>query len=276
MVASSLYVQYAPRRSLAEVLVCEWERPAGAGRDLLVVPDGRADVLWRSDGHLFVAGPDRSAAKHQQAPGVAFIGLRMRPGTAGALLRHELGDLCDQLVPLSSLWGHGVDAVAEQIADASTPTEQRSILARMVRKRTESASIDRQIVAAASALSASVVPVHTLSERVMVGDRQVRRRFARQVGYGPKTFQRIMRFRRAVALYERGGSGCSADVGLARVAIAAGYADQAHLTRDCRRLTGMTPVQFLGGDEPADDAMVDDAAMHGVGWLSDPLHHRTA
>ncbi|MGH9242918.1 MAG: helix-turn-helix domain-containing protein [Acidimicrobiales bacterium] len=273
--ASSLYVQHSPRRSLAGVLVCEWERPECSGRELLVAPDGCADLIWRSDGQLFVAGPDRSAATHQQAPGIAFVGLRLRPGTAGALLRHEVNELCDQLVPLSSLWGRGVEAIAEQLAAASTPAEQRSILARMLRQRTESTAVDRQVVAAASTLTVSVVPVHALPERVALGDRQLRRRFARQVGYGPKTFQRIMRFRRAVALYGHDGRDGAARACLAQVAVAAGYADQAHLTRECRRLTGMTPVQFLGGDGTADDAMVDDV-VHGIGCLPDRLHHRTA
>jgi AraC-like DNA-binding protein len=33
--------------------------------------------------------------------------------------------------------------------------------------------------------------------------------------------------------------------GLARYAVAAGYADQAHLTRECRELSGFTPVQVV-------------------------------
>jgi AraC-like DNA-binding protein len=33
--------------------------------------------------------------------------------------------------------------------------------------------------------------------------------------------------------------------GLARLAVGAGYADQSHLTRECVRLTGDTPLAFL-------------------------------
>ena len=32
---------------------------------------------------------------------------------------------------------------------------------------------------------------------------------------------------------------------LAEMALAAGYADQSHLTRDCRAITGLTPAAFL-------------------------------
>jgi AraC-like DNA-binding protein len=53
---------------------------------------------------------------------------------------------------------------------------------------------------------------------------------------------------------KRGTDGTSADGtgtrgadGTAGLAIAAGYADQAHLSRECLRLTGLTPRQLLGG-----------------------------
>jgi methylphosphotriester-DNA--protein-cysteine methyltransferase len=56
------------------------------------------------------------------------------------------------------------------------------------------------------------------------------------VGYGPKTLARVVRLRRLVAL----GEGA-----LASRAVRAGYASQAHMTDEVRRLTGTTPVRFL-------------------------------
>ncbi|HKZ12213.1 MAG TPA: helix-turn-helix domain-containing protein [Solirubrobacterales bacterium] len=68
-------------------------------------------------------------------------------------------------------------------------------------------------------------------------ERQLRRRFLATVGYGPKTLQRILRMRRFLKL-------ASVD-GLAGGAAAAGYADQAHLSREVRALTGLTPSEIL-------------------------------
>ena len=48
-----------------------------------------------------------------------------------------------------------------------------------------------------------------------------------------------MRFRRFLALGEAGGGG------LATLAAVAGYADQAHLNRECRRLAGRTPAELV-------------------------------
>jgi len=61
------------------------------------------------------------------------------------------------------------------------------------------------------------------------------------VGYGPKTLHRVLRFRRFLA-----GLESPRPAGLSRLASAAGYADQAHLTREARELSGMTPRQLAG------------------------------
>ena len=67
--------------------------------------------------------------------------------------------------------------------------------------------------------------------------RQLRRRCHAAVGYGPKTLQRVLRFRRFVSRIDA----CQ-DIDLAAIAAEAGYADQAHLTRECARLSGLTPA----------------------------------
>jgi transcriptional regulator GlxA family with amidase domain len=76
-----------------------------------------------------------------------------------------------------------------------------------------------------------------------VSERQLRRRFLDAVGYGPKTLARVLRFQHFLQL----GSGPG---DLARLAFAAGYADQAHLTRECRRLAGRTPAELLAAGTP--------------------------
>jgi methylphosphotriester-DNA--protein-cysteine methyltransferase len=50
----------------------------------------------------------------------------------------------------------------------------------------------------------------------------------------------VLRFRRFLALAEQ-----APDAALSRLAADAGYADQSHLTRDCNRLSGLTPVELL-------------------------------
>ncbi|MGW4526182.1 helix-turn-helix domain-containing protein [Amycolatopsis sp. NPDC004378] len=83
-----------------------------------------------------------------------------------------------------------------------------------------------------------------------VSERRLRRRFVQAVGYGPATYLRVTRFQRAVALAPRVH-------GLAALAVAAGYSDQAHLSRDCRALTGLTPRAYFRGSSTVDTAERD-------------------
>ncbi|TDD69986.1 helix-turn-helix domain-containing protein [Actinomadura rubrisoli] len=73
--------------------------------------------------------------------------------------------------------------------------------------------------------------VREVSDDLGLGERQLRRRSLAAFGYGPKMLQRVLRFQRALGMARAG-------VGLADVAYAAGYADQAHLAHEVRDLAG--------------------------------------
>jgi transcriptional regulator GlxA family with amidase domain len=68
-----------------------------------------------------------------------------------------------------------------------------------------------------------------------LSSRHLRRTFQATVGFGPKTYARIARFQRALAL------GRAAPGRWSEVAHAAGYFDQAHLSADFRELARVSP-----------------------------------
>jgi AraC-like DNA-binding protein len=67
--------------------------------------------------------------------------------------------------------------------------------------------------------------------------RTLQRHFMRYCGLTQATLKRITRLQRAVEAIRQGEA-------LVEVALATGYADQAHMTRDFKQLTGLTPGQF--------------------------------
>jgi AraC-like DNA-binding protein len=77
-------------------------------------------------------------------------------------------------------------------------------------------------------------------ERLDVSPRTLRRRCQDAFGYGPKTLDRILRFQRFLNLARQAETPRLADLGFE-----AGYADQAHLTREVRRLSGFSPAAIL-------------------------------
>ncbi|EST36312.1 hypothetical protein N566_16500, partial [Streptomycetaceae bacterium MP113-05] len=82
------------------------------------------------------------------------------------------------------------------------------------------------------------VGVAEAADAAGLSERQLRRRALDAFGYGPKTLARVLRMRRALQLAESGAP-------FAQVAVVTGYADQAHLAREVRALTGRPLSRLL-------------------------------
>ncbi|MFF8033705.1 MULTISPECIES: helix-turn-helix domain-containing protein [unclassified Streptomyces] len=206
--------------------------PAGDGQGR-VLPDGCMDLLW-NEGRLLVAGPDTRAHLTGGAPST-WAGIRFRPGTAPALLGVPAHELRDRRVDLADLWPAArVRRLAARVDAAVDPAHGLEELAR--RRAAETAPPDPLLDHLVAALGAGR-PVATIAGELGLGARRLHRRSLTAFGYGPKTLARILRLRRALALARAG-------VPLAETAARAGYADQSHLARDVRQLTGL-PLRDL-------------------------------
>jgi AraC-like DNA-binding protein len=225
------YRELAPPHELAHIVRCLWIR-SGTGGETLVLPDGCLDVVVRA-GRAVVAGPDTGPVPGVVARGELVTGLRLRPGAGGAALGVGADELRDRRVPLEDLWGRAGREVGERAGDDPLA------LARALQARLAASAPDPRVLEAARRLArAPGTPVPALAAAVGLGERHLRRRFAAAVGYGPKTFARVARFRAAVGLVRAGEP-------LASAALAAGYADQAHMTREVVELAGRTPGAFV-------------------------------
>ncbi|MEU9331597.1 helix-turn-helix transcriptional regulator [Streptomyces sp. NPDC048290] len=203
------------------------DRP-GTGR---VLPDGCMDLLWH-DGTLLVAGPDTRA--HRSTATGPWTGLRLAPGTAPALLGVPAHELRDRRVPLAELWpATEVRALSARLSAAADPATALEDLA-----LGRAAPPDPALRALVAALRAGR-PVAATADRLGLGARQLHRRSLAAFGYGPKTLARVLRLQRALALARAG-------VPYAETAARAGYADQAHLSRDVKDLTGVPLGELLG------------------------------
>jgi AraC-like DNA-binding protein len=221
------YRELPPPAPLRGVVQCLWVRVTGAAEEVRVVPDACTDVVWTRGEGTTVVGPDTSAKLVGREPGDVLIGMRFLPGAGGGALGVPLDTLRDLRVEVGD-----VDRAFDVPGDLA-PDE---VVARLV-----AAAAGRQgdplVAAAARRLGAEEVA--QVARDLGVSDRQLRRRFHAAAGYGPKTLARILRFRRFVHAIERGGTD------LAGLALDAGYADQAHLTRETTRLAGLTPAAFV-------------------------------
>jgi AraC-like DNA-binding protein len=234
------YRELAPSRDVYSLVACRWVRQATEDESkdsVLILPDGSVDLLWR-EGELVLAGLDSSARRSPVSPRERILGLRLRPGVAGAVLGMPASEVLDVHVRLEELLGSGASELAERLGGSTDDDQAFDLLEEMVGARIREAAPDPLVLAATRRLGFPGSRVDRLADSLGISDRQLRRRFHRAVGYGPKTLDRVLRFRRLVA---QAGAVAAGESDLARVAADLGYADQAHMTRDCLRLSGLTP-----------------------------------
>ncbi|CAM3658734.1 helix-turn-helix domain-containing protein [Nocardiopsis rhodophaea] len=200
-----------------------------------VLPDGCIDLIWVG-GALLVAGPDTAAHSAVWRPDADIIGLRFAPGTGPTVLGVPAHALRDQRVPLAELWGAArARPLAGLIAGSPDPAAALEDIAR--RRLDQTGPPDPELSAIANLARAGTTVTET-ARALGIGERRLHRRCRSAFGYGPKTLSRILRMHRALAMARTGAS-------WATTAAAAGYADQAHLTREVTALAGAAPTVLV-------------------------------
>jgi AraC-like DNA-binding protein len=241
----SSYVERVPAPALTEFVSSVWIQQVG-DRQIAQrhVPHGGAELRCVLGEAPRLLGP-LTAASHQYLPaGSTVVGVRVRPGVVGGLAGMPADELLDEDVLGSDLWPD-TNRLTDLLAAAATPQTALDRLQSFVARRVTAP--DPLVVAAVARL----MPwqrggTAALPGLLSISERQLRRRCRAAVGVGPKELQRVLHFqwflaRIQASVSERGG----ADVDLARWAVESGYYDQAHLTRECHRIVGMTPGAFL-------------------------------
>jgi AraC-like DNA-binding protein len=247
----STYQELKPPAHLRDHVVCFWHSGArdvpGKAR---VLPDGCVDVIWRGERPPFVAGPATTATVAAIEAATAIIGVRFQPGVAAQVLGISARELVDQDVPLRDLWPRErAQRWQDAVASDALPEKMAAIDAALTVRLSSIAQPDRFIDGATRWLARH--PCGTIEEvqrLTGLSERQMRRRFDDAVGYGPKQLQRIMRLQFLLWLASRERI---PHPPLVRLAHAAGYSDQPHMTREVRALTGISPRELLLEGTPA-------------------------
>jgi AraC-like DNA-binding protein len=247
MSSNSFYVERPAAADLAGYIQCVWYRRVGeedAVRPRRVLPDGCMDLIWMG-GRLVVAGPDTRAQIPQLPPGEDVVAIRFRPGAATPVLGVPAVELIDERVAAADIWGRSARDVTARLEAVRRTEDVADVLQDTVRRRLSPASeldrVVRQLVLSVQQTGGDpTLRVDWLADQLGISERQLRRRCSLALGYGPKTFARIVRFQRF--LEDARGTQPRA---LCELAAHNGYADQAHLSREVRRLSGMSPTALI-------------------------------
>lgn len=243
----SKYREFPPPHSLSNRLVCVWTQSIKGSEgeySHAVLPDGCVDIVLIGSAAPVVAGPANERIVVNLQAGSNIIGFRFRPGWATSSLGAPVSTLLNHDIPLNELWGSDADRFAEEVfMHDSVSARLHAGIAALARRMLSTSSPDRAIQAATLWLAQHPGGrVRDLARSIGLSNRHLQRRFRDAVGYGPKTFQRIMRFQRLLAL----SSNLSPRPrDLARLAGHLGYSDQAHMCREVREFANETPQAIL-------------------------------
>lgn len=205
-----------------------------------LAPNGSVELVCEVGGQPLLVGPQTRPLVRTLPSGATIVSLRLRPESAAAVLGVPAYELADQIVSLEDVLP-ATRFLRERIAAEPRRAVEElegAVSVQLARR----ATADRVVLFGVEQLAARATRVSSVAASTSVSERQLRRRFRAAVGLSPKALERVLRFQRFLALVHTGGW---SRFGLARTAVGLGYADQAHLTRECVRLSGLPPAELI-------------------------------
>jgi AraC-like DNA-binding protein len=175
---------------------------------------------------------------------VRLVGVHFKPWGMSPFVDMPASELRDRWVPVDAVWQRSLDRIRNRIGDSTSAAGMLRVLEDELRSRlADSPPRGLDLVRHAGgrlAASRGVVPVSALTDAAGVSGNHLATQFKSHVGATPKRVARIYRFARLILSVD-----ARRPVDWPGLAHAAGYFDQAHLSREFKDFTGHTPTEYL-------------------------------
>lgn len=262
------YQEYAPPDELSRHIRCMWwlRESDPANHPTAIYPDGCCELVvhrglpfsafsqqhgWQPQGRLLFVAQQREAVRLKSAGAVDCIGVRLHPAASACISGKQLPALRDQVCDLETLSAACAEALmttGESLQASGEPEPLWSVLRQWVLPH----AIDSRIELAVKTLEVEQgrARIEAVAELVGMSLRAFQVRFLTEVGLSAKEFARVLRLQSVIRLLD------NENLPLTEASLASGFSDQAHATRELRRMIGLTPARLFaalrndrGGDE---------------------------
>jgi AraC-like DNA-binding protein len=242
------YQEYPVPEKLLRHIACVWrltdEKPQGVQT---IYPDGRCEIIaqlggqsrlwdavggWHLQSQTLFAAQRVTAVRFEPIGRLDDIGVRLQPA-ASTLVTRELASMRDRVVDLAGLdrkVSRSLDAAARAFV-AGNPAALWRLLSRL----SEAHRIDAKIESTVTRIidSDGKARIDSLTRAAALSARSLQTRFLTEVGLSAKEFARLLRLQATLRALD-------GDSTLADLATDSGFSDQAHATREVKRLTGFS------------------------------------
>lgn len=167
----------------------------------------------------------------------------LKPFGATALFKIPASEFRNQIIGCAHLWDHA-NALLDEIASRAGTSEKINAAERFLMQQMQPTKSDDRLITNAIHIindQKGLVTVARLTHMTGVTERQLQRRFAEHIGISPKRYAGIARMQHALKMLRK----MPLTGSFAGVAYDSGFCDQAHLIREMKNLSGLTPSQYL-------------------------------
>ena len=255
------YEEWPPCAALNGVVLAYW-RVAGDGTSVpspAILPDAYVEIVLNLGGAVTLTGPAFNgtqpartvvglldAAIEMRYPSdVCTFGIRLHPARAAAFLGVPGRAVVNAVRPLgqvSPALDEQISRVLEAHPRIDSAEGREAIEVDIVEHFHRVPPGDDLVVRAVDRVlgADALIAVSDLAKELGVSARHLHRRFVAEVGASPKRLERLARFSRAWRQAVMGPR-----MGWADLALANGYADQAHLVREFRTFGARPPAHLF-------------------------------
>lgn len=213
-----------------------------------IYPDGRCELIahlggrsrlwdaidgWHEQAPTLFAAQRVTAVQFEPLGVLDDIGIRLQPA-ASTLVTRDLVSMRDRVVDLASIDGDTSRELAVCARDFADGRPER--LWRLLSRLCSTNSIDTKIEGAAARLEADggQTRIDAIARAAVLSPRSLQTRFLASIGLTPKEFARVLRLQSTLRALDS-----EAPTLLSELAADAGFSDQAHATREVKRVTGL-------------------------------------
>ena len=234
------YTEAPPPIGLQDKIAYYWEIKTNSKHfDYSIIPDGCVDIVVNcsADNQLFITPTLMTVGHVELGKEETWFGVRFYPGSLASLLRTNLSDFHFETVELENI-NNALNQQLETLLVGTTSFEERinRMNSFLSSKTLHSNNKVLEVINAIYKTKGGILFKEYSSQTFSISERQLRRLFNQEVGLPPKRFASIVRNQFLLNEFKQNKYSKSYyDL----------YFDQAHMIREMKKLTGLTPNQMI-------------------------------